>query len=99
MTILTIATFASVLAAWLNVLFFLGVLAAGLALAGKTRELARLALLDAIQLYAGWQQARIDAQHNRVKLAVVEGEARLMLRDQRRQLTRQLLAELETKQG
>lgn len=95
MTILTIATFASVLAAWLNVVFLLSVLAVGLVLVGKTRELFKLALLDAIQLYAGWQQAKLDARHNQIKLAVVEGEARLMLRDQRQQLTRQLLAELE----
>jgi hypothetical protein len=95
MGMLTIVTFAHTLAGWLNVFISLAVFAGGLVIANKARETVKLALLDGIQIYASWQQARIDAEHKRAKMGLFEGEARLLLRDQRHKLTQQLMAELD----
>jgi hypothetical protein len=62
----------------------------------KFAAILKTVLLDVIQLYAGWAQAKLDMQHKQLKLTVLQGEARLILRDQRRQLNKQLLAEIET---
>jgi hypothetical protein len=86
MSILTLVTIWHTITTWTNILILIGVSTIGLMLANQARELIKQALLDAIQLYAGWQQAQIDTRHNRTKAELHEGEARLLLRDQRRQL-------------
>jgi hypothetical protein len=94
MTMLTVVTTARALTAWLDALLWMGFIAAGIAVANYGRSMAKATALDIIQIWAAWQQAKIDADHNRAKMALYAGEARLLLQDQRRQLLADLDGEL-----
>ena len=99
MTIFALFVIAKTIGLWTNVFLCLAVVAVSLILANRGRKLMLQFAMDLIQLYASWMQARQDAEHKqiflgheRAKLTLYQGEARLLLRDQRRQL----LAELES---
>ncbi len=94
MTVLTVVTTAHALYAWLDALLWMGFIAAGIAVANYGRSMAKATALDMIQIWAALQQARIDADHNRAKMALYAGEARLLLQDQRRELLADLEREL-----
>ena len=99
MSIFALVVIAKTIGLWTNVFLCLAVIATSLILANRGRKLMLAIALDLVQLYSSWMQARQDAEHKniflaheRAKLMLYQGEARLLLRDQRRQL----LAELES---
>jgi len=78
-------------ATWANTIILLAVLFVSIILLQKARVFLKDLFMDAIQIYAGFQQAKLDAKRNQARLELYQNEARLLMRDQRRQI----LADLE----
>lgn len=101
-SMVSLVTISRTVAGWTNVFLGLGVLTLAIRLAGSMRQVARDAAMDAVQVYAAWRQAGIDARrgqadviHYQERLRLLESEAIDMLRSQRKQLS----AELEDTNG
>lgn len=86
-----IVTIMHQVATWTNTIILLAVLFVSIILLQKARVFLKDLLMDAIQIYAGFQQARLDVKRDEARLELYQNEARLLMRDQRRQI----LADLE----
>lgn len=97
MDILTIATISHEVGRWTNVflwLFTAGLVASGsLWLADRLRDLARQLLLDAVQIYVGWQQARLDLDRQRAEIAWTRDVAPALLVRQQKALLADIKAD------
>lgn len=96
MSVLTAVTAASVISSWLNIILTLVSAFVGLIFLGKFWGFLRTVLLDVIQVRASWRQSQLDYEQNSMRLELYRGEAKLLLRDQRAALTKQLLKDFQT---
>lgn len=83
MALITILTITQAIAIWTGVFMTIGVVLLSIYIADKLRQVLVQIGLDAIQLYSGWQMARLDVQSRQQLLAAASDEARLKLRQQR----------------
>ena len=86
-----IVTTIQVVSTWVSVVMVFIAIAAGIWLGHKARSLITGLALDAVQVWAAWQQAKLDTKRNQARLDLYINEGRLLMRDQRRQI----LADLE----
>jgi hypothetical protein len=87
---IAIVTTMKLVSAWVSVgLVFISI-TAGIWVGHYVRQLITALLLDAIQIWAAWQQARFDASYRQKKAELVYAEMRLSIQTERKNLLAQM---------
>lgn len=90
MDLIAILTITQVVSSWTSIIIAIGCVLASAYVADRLRRVLVNFGLDVIQLYTGYQMARLDVQNRQQALAATSEETRLKLRQQRLMLLSEL---------
>jgi|GEM_PF-4061576 len=87
---IAIVTTMKLVSTWVSAVLVFMAITASIWLGHYVRRLVTALLLDAIQIWAAWQQARFDASYRQKKAELVYAETRLAIQTERKKLLAQM---------